>query len=96
MVAHDEDDRRDDRNRGEAEVLTDTERTPSGVERVVRGALSRRSETAMRKRCGRAAVFGFTGIAAGVAWLAKIAFYRFIVLAVLAVVGGLAFGRTRW
>lgn len=35
------------------------------------------------------AVFGFTGIAVGVASIAKILFYCFIVVAVLAAVGGL-------
>ena len=42
-----------------------------------------------------AGVFGFTGIAASVAWIAKILFYCFVGLAVLTLVGGLAFGRRR-
>ena len=42
-----------------------------------------------------AGVFGFTGIAAGAAGIAKILFWGFVILAVLALVGGLALGR-RW
>jgi uncharacterized membrane protein YtjA (UPF0391 family) len=40
-----------------------------------------------------AAVFGFTGLAVSVAGIAKILFYCFLGLAVLAVIGGLVFGR---
>jgi uncharacterized membrane protein YtjA (UPF0391 family) len=43
-----------------------------------------------------AAIFGFTGIAASFAFVAKILFYCFVGLAVLAVIGGFAFGKTRW
>ena len=42
-----------------------------------------------------AAVFGFTGIAVGVASIAKILFAVFLVLAVFTMLGGLLFGK-RW
>jgi uncharacterized membrane protein YtjA (UPF0391 family) len=40
-----------------------------------------------------AAVFGFGGIAAGAAGIAKLLFWGFLILAALALVGGLVTGR---
>ena len=42
-----------------------------------------------------AGVFGFTGVAATFAGMAKILFYCFVGLAVLAVLGAVLFGRRR-
>jgi uncharacterized membrane protein YtjA (UPF0391 family) len=77
-------------------VSTRADRTPSDPPATPQAGDMLRAAIALFVIALVAALFGFTGLAAGVAGIAKILFYCFIALAVLSVVGGLAFGRRRW